>query len=418
MAEIDDYVERAATAIRRVLDEHHAVVQAELQSRIAEGEFADSTNNINPHHITTALRDLGNSGQIIWDRTPARGGQIIATIQPADQQRRTTKIEVAAARKRLLFARYSGWAQGTKRYPQGLIGPAGESAVRAAILAAGSLQPAFPNAGEASKLLGVDLPGAVDSAGYMVPFSAGIPGTPVTVLIEVKNIRSWIYPTAAELYQVLHKASVLQLARPAQQILPILICRRAHPTTFYMASQLGFVVIDMERQFVADVVTEAELLEVRNELHFHDLSRDKAPRARVRDRLQKVIPGALRQVRHHLECHLRGARVRDVVRDAALHHRPGRARRARGTTPQDRHRTRQARRVVSTPPRRTPRRPEQRRTENCRTHLPPRRANLGTWRAITYRAPRTRGGTARSSPLSLGRARPRRRTGTRPARRG
>ncbi|MHA6631892.1 hypothetical protein ACU61A_41220 [Pseudonocardia sichuanensis] len=290
MAEIDEYVERAATAIHRVLDEHHAVVHSELEARIAEAEFADSPNNINPHHITTALRDLGTSGQIVWDRTPARGGQVIATIQPADQRRRATKIEVAAARKRLLFARYGGWAQGTKRYPQGLIGPAGESAVRAAVLAAGSLQPALPNAGEVGRLLGVDLPGAVDSAGYMVPFSDGLPGTPVTLLIEVKNIRSWIYPTADELYQVLHKASVLQLARPQQQILPVLVCRKAHPTTFYMASQLGFVVIDMDRQFVADVVTEAELLEVRNELHFHDLSRVTAPSARVLDRLRRVLP--------------------------------------------------------------------------------------------------------------------------------
>lgn len=290
MADADDYVERAAAAIERTLDEHHAVVHPELEARIAEGEYSDSKNNINPHHITTALRDLGSAGRIIWDRTAARGGQVIATIQPADQRRRTTKIDVAAARKRLLIARYNGWAQGSRRHPRGLVGPAGETAARAAILRSGSLQPAHPEAGEVSNLLGVSLPGAVDSAGFMVPFTGGLPGTPVTVLVEVKNIRSWIYPTAGELYQVLHKASALQIARPDQQIVPILVCRKAHPTTFYMASQLGFVVIDMGRQFVAETVGDGELLEVRNELHFHDLSHLDGPSVRVRDRFQKVLP--------------------------------------------------------------------------------------------------------------------------------
>lgn len=290
MAEVDDYVERAAMMIMRVLDERHAVVHAELEARIAEGEYADSRNNINPHHITTALRDLRQSRQIVWDHGTARGGQTIATIQPADQRRRSVKIENTAARKRLLFARYSGWAQGTKRYPLGLIGRAGEEAVRSAILQSGALQPARPDAGEVGTLLGVELPGAVDSAGYMLPFTDGIPGTPVTILVEVKNIRSWIYPQTEELYQVLDKASILQVRRPDQQILPVLACRKAHHTTYTMAKQLGFIVIGMGRQFVADIVSEEELLEVRNELHFNDLHRVNGPSKRVLERFQRTLP--------------------------------------------------------------------------------------------------------------------------------
>jgi hypothetical protein len=290
MAEADEYTARATAMIKRVLDEHHAVVLSEIEARIAEGEFASSTGNVNPHHITTALRTLREAGELIYDRAPARGGgPDIETIQPADQHRRATKIEKAAARKRLLYARYRGWAQGTVRHPKGLIGPAGEAAVRRALLRAGTLQPAAPDAGEVSELLGTRLPGPVDSAGYMLPFTGGIPGQPVTFLIEVKNTRSWIYPSSIELYQVLNKASLLQLQHPAQPIIPFLACRKAHATTFWMAQQLGFVVVEMNRQYAGDVV-EDDLMEVRNELYFGDLTRGSEPSIRVQDRLRKTLP--------------------------------------------------------------------------------------------------------------------------------
>jgi hypothetical protein len=296
VAEADEYTARATAMIKRVLDEHHAVVHPEIEARVAEGEFASSTGNINPHHITTALRSLQKTGELIYDRAPARGGRIeIVTIQPANQHRRATKIEKAAARKRLLYARYSGWAQGTVRHPKGLIGPAGEAAVRGALLRAGTLQPATPDAGEVSELLGTHLPGPVDSAGYMVPLAGGIPGRPVTLLIEVKNIRSWIYPSSAELYQVLNKASLLQLQHPAQPIIPLLACRKVHATTFWMAKQLGFVVVEMNRQYAGDVV-EDDLMEVRNELHFDDLTRGSEPSIRVQDRLRNTLPAICEEV--------------------------------------------------------------------------------------------------------------------------
>ncbi len=139
-------------------------------------------------------------------------------------------------------------------------------------------------------LLGVTLPGPLDSADYLVPFDTkGLPQSPVTILFEVKNLRSWIYPSSEELYQLLHKAMVLQNARPEQPIVPVFVCRRAHKTTFWMSQQLGFVTIDMGIQYVGDV-EEHEALEVRNELHFRDLAPGKGPSLRVLDRLTKTLP--------------------------------------------------------------------------------------------------------------------------------
>ena len=290
MPDTDEYAARAAAAVMRVLEEHHAVVHPELEARIAEANFAQSRGNIDPHHITNALRDLRDSRQIEWAEGTTRGGHTIETIQLTNTRLRATKTTATAARKRLLYARYTGWAQGTKRHPQGLIGPAGEAAVRSAILASGAMQPAVPDAGEVSRLFGVRLPGPVDSAGYLVGVDpSGVPQPPVTVLVEVKNIRSWVYPGASELYQLLHKALLLHQAQPQAPLVPVFVCRRAHPTTFWMAKQLGFVVIDMNRQYAGDV-GEQELLDVRNELHFNDLYAGAGPSLRVRDRFTKVLP--------------------------------------------------------------------------------------------------------------------------------
>lgn len=314
MAGTDEYVSRARAAILDVLDAEDAVVHPELEARISEAGHRGDPGNIDPHHITTALRELGDADQIEWVKVVTRRGREVTTIQPTDTRGRTTRLARASARKRLLLARYEGWAQGTKRYPRGLIGPAGEQAVRSAIWESASLQPAAPAAGETSRLLGVKLPGPLDSAGYLVPLnSSGLPQAPVTVLFEVKNLRSWIYPGATELYQLLHKAAVLQTAQPEQPIVPVFVCRKAHKTTFYMAKQLGFVVIDMGIQFAGDI-DEEKLLEVRNELHFHDLARGQGPSLRVRDRLIETLPRTGPEVAQQWAASVSDESMTDLIR--------------------------------------------------------------------------------------------------------
>lgn len=296
MPEAYEYVARATQRILDVLDEHYAVVHPELEARIAEGYHRDSDLNIDPHHVTTALRDLYKAGAIVTDRGVTRGGREIATITKAYVGRQKTKTAKAVGRKRLLLARYQGWSQGTVKDPHGLVGPAGEAAVRGAILKAAALQPHHPDAGEVSQLLGVRLPGPLDSAGYRVPIVNGHPQPPVTVLFEVKNIRSWIYPGSSELYQLLRKGVMLQTANPGTPIVPILVCRRAHPTSFWMAHQMGFVLIELEAQYAGNVPASA-LDEVRNELWFTDLRPGTGPSLRVAERLtSSKLPQLMPQI--------------------------------------------------------------------------------------------------------------------------
>lgn len=283
------YDAMAVDRIREVIAVEHAVLRRELESRLSEGFFATSRENIDPHHVSNGIRRLLERGELVQHGATARGGAHITTLQPADRTGRGDRIDRAAARKRLLWARYLGWATGTKRHPHGLIGPAGEAATRAGIIASGAVIPAAPDAKAVAQILGVNLAGPLDSAGITVPLnSQGIPGTPVTLLFEVKNVRQWLYPSAAEPYQLLGKAVQLQRARPDASIVPVLVCRKAHATSFWMASQLGFVIIDMDRQFVGNVDKES-YMEVRNELSLTDITLGDGPSLRVRDRLKDVI---------------------------------------------------------------------------------------------------------------------------------
>lgn len=290
---------RIATAKKRLLDlldEQHALVKPEAITRLAETYFKGDTKNIDPHVTGQAIDELVREGDIVVTAAQrTRGGRSVRTIQLADDTGRATAIDKAARRKRLLYARYLGWATGSNRYPRGLIGPAGETAVRRAIIESAALQPENPGAGEVSKILNVRLPGPADSGGYMTPIVAGIPTATVTVLIEIKSIREWIYPTSSELYQLLYKAMLLKRYNPTVPVVPILVCRRAHPTAFYMAKQLGFLVIEMRAQFLGDTLAEDEVNEVRNELGFTDLYRSAGPSLPVRDRLSKHLPPVIVQ---------------------------------------------------------------------------------------------------------------------------
>jgi len=107
----EDRLEVAKDRLRQMLNEHLAVVKPEAIARLGEGYQRGDTRNIDPHLTGRALQELERAGQIITaPANKTRGGAAVATIQPADQRKRRTTIEKAASRKRLLYARYLGWA--------------------------------------------------------------------------------------------------------------------------------------------------------------------------------------------------------------------------------------------------------------------------------------------------------------------
>ena len=93
------------------------------------------SQGINPHLLTNARRRL-LSAQIIDEvSVSTRGGARISVYGLVRRRRMTSYYDTAAGRKRLLHARYRGWATGTSRGPN-MIGAAGERVTQASMQAA------------------------------------------------------------------------------------------------------------------------------------------------------------------------------------------------------------------------------------------------------------------------------------------
>ena len=119
---------------------------------------------------------------------------------------------------------------------------------------------------------GVTFNGPLDWAGMIS--SPEPPFQSAAALMEVKNVRSWLYPSSAEVHQLLRKAAVFQQAHPDAHVVPLLVCRRLNRRMWAMAKHLGFRVLDMRVQPTSTIPDEEHFNEVRIELGYYDLRRD------------------------------------------------------------------------------------------------------------------------------------------------
>jgi hypothetical protein len=286
-----EYVQLGREAILHLLDAEHAAPWIEIEARIADRPYEPVGIRVEPHHLSAARAQLAGDGTIVAATGPTRGGSDITLFHLAGALGR--HLDDVMARKRLLTARYYGWARGTRTRP-GRFGPAGEAAVQAAMLAAAPSGYTIDSpGGQVANLLGVPVLGPLDAAAhYLTRDAAGLPGRVITVPVEVKNLRDWIYPSSGEIYQLLNKAAKVQEAVPDRSIAPVFVCRRAHITAMRMAKEVGFFIIPIERQYVHHVEEEA-LREIRAELGLFDLVQQVGVDERLerffRTHLPKVI---------------------------------------------------------------------------------------------------------------------------------
>jgi len=274
-----------------MLDTYHAMTVSEIEAR-----GSDRTWNpviwpwrINPHHFVNARRTLFAIGEIepttaptrshpepiiTWSRVPTRG--IVGLIQ------------AAAARKRLLTARHAGWAE-RGGAGHGLIGRAGEDAVHAAMTAPTSKMSQV--SGSTAQLLGVPLIGELDNSAFYVDASDGTP-VAITVMVEVKNTRSWHYAEDIAVLLFLAKAAHLQHQRPGALILPVFVCRQVQYKLWELGEIHGFLPAMVEQQLVLpDPDLDQDVLnEVLNGLGYQDLKLGNAPTNRHRGIFATSVP--------------------------------------------------------------------------------------------------------------------------------
>ena len=149
----------------------------------------------------------------------------------------------------------------------------------------------------------------------------GIP-FPTTVLIEVKNVRHWIYPAHAELYQLLSKAANLQARFPNQRFIPVLVCRQVHYLTFQLAKTLGFVAYYMQIQPILShsAIIASAVAEVRDELGYNLVQTADAHSGLVTTFSANLPKLALRTSERWAETAARVAPFAQRLRDPTLPH--------------------------------------------------------------------------------------------------
>lgn len=281
-----DFVALGTRAVLELIDEEKAVVWPEVEAKLFDRTWTSAGHPIDPHILTLVRARLLADGTLETTVERARGGRAIATVHRPLGSRNKRPIITAAGRKRLLHARYLGWATGTAATGNGVTGPALESVVDA------SLREASPSGyrlysdaprGEIRTLFGAPVPvGPLDNGALLTLF--GPAQTVVglfSVLVEAKNLREAIYPRTPELHQLLEKAGRLQADHPERAFVPVLVCRRVQYRLWAMARQLGFYVIQTKRQYVPSILADTPdrrrlLDEVNDELGYDLVAHDGA----------------------------------------------------------------------------------------------------------------------------------------------
>ena len=287
------YDDLAYNAIRDLIHQEHAAVWHEVEAKLAEHHQPGAPRGINPHHLTNGRRRLIAEGLIKEVADTTYGNRVVSVLVPCDQRGRRDAIRTAMRHKRALEGRYLSWSQESERHPN-LIGDGGERVVHASlrqtVAGYGLIN---PDRGEVDFLFDANVPGGpLDNAAH-IALDAGDHLVAVTVLVEVKNLRGWIYPNTDGLYQLLYKAAALQAANPRRCLLPVLVARRVHYLAFRMAKHLGFHLI----QFDAGVqpilphwtVKEEDVHEIRDELGYVLMLTDQAMPG-VRAQFDRTIP--------------------------------------------------------------------------------------------------------------------------------
>jgi hypothetical protein len=246
----------AARGIQELLAVDGAATQPGMEAKLSDSVFPGFTRHVDPHHLTTARFRLLRAGVIEKLDEQTRGGGTVGTYVLAGPSK---AVQRKAGRKRLLHQRYLSWSRdhtkwGAAPIPAALERVVHSSLVRAAPFGYLLLRP--EGGGEVTRIAGAAVPGGrIDNAAFFTGLtSRGLPEKTALIAIEAKNVRQWIYPQTQELYQLLDKSAKLHIAHPDLDVLPVLVCRRAHYLTTKMAQHVGFHVIQTRRQYIRPAV--------------------------------------------------------------------------------------------------------------------------------------------------------------------
>jgi hypothetical protein len=273
-------------ALARFIETEGAAVWPEVEARLGETSWVhdhlDSTIPPNigpqPHQLSVAKRTLQRAGVIEEQTVTLSGRQVTAWLDAsASQRRRSTEVNRKAAEKRRIYRRFLSWTVKNR-----LCGAIAEQVVDAGLqeLKGSRLWiPPGARAGYITELLGrpIQVGGPLDATGAWLvdPYDPRAGFIPFAV--EVKNIRSWIYPWDHEAWDLLSKVADFP------DVLPVLVARKIHQVTFNCFKDIGALGCEMRQQWFAahgttkDSLTPATFEQTVHTLGFHDAKRASDP---------------------------------------------------------------------------------------------------------------------------------------------
>ena len=270
-----DPVAIARRAVLDLVERELAVAAPEVEARLCEHQQPGLPRRLDPVDVRQALSDLVASGQVRTDLgRPAAGRRavpIFTSSRPADPERTASVTE----HKRDLLARYLSWVDG----PDSPLQSAADHVVHA------SLQVAARSGYRVAPAPPIDVV-------MLAPTAPGhLPGEQVLMPLDVRHTRAWLVPETRALYPLLVKAVRIHLAEPDAPVVPMFVCRRAHPRLLAMGHDLGFLVVETRREFISPTVAETAVSDVRVRLGLTDLTRDDGPDRLLVSRLEQIVPG-------------------------------------------------------------------------------------------------------------------------------
>lgn len=260
-------------AIMHLLANRLVVPWTEVEARIAFQAY-DQFPPVQPVQLNDAKRDLIKDDLIVEEATQHQPP--VTTIRlpyPPGQKRMLQRLR---GERRKAYRTYLAWAQDSPVCGKHAERVVLESAKSAASDAGLWVPP--QTVGEIHTILGTTLNhGPLDVLAYVLAVPE--PTSDATLVIEVKNIHTWIYPWSRELWELLVKAAELP---PNVPTLPLLVCVRYAWQTGQMAKDTGFLLChfgkqvfspDIDAQAFADIQQEFGLaIEQHDGPHQHALN--------------------------------------------------------------------------------------------------------------------------------------------------
>ncbi len=252
--------------IVEILKTHIGAPTKELEARISD--FAPSRLAApDPHHVTTARQELLTDNEIDAVYVDGTAFYYLPSIEWDD-------IEPALGVKQRIHADFKGIAESYEK-----CGKNAEIVTYRALLVSDAWHTPFAPGDSVTHMNGRTTDYGLDLAAYgrKAQYRLGI---------EVKNIREWIYPESWPVWKTI--GSALEL-----NILPILVARRIHYTSFRLFKSIGMIGHETKSQtFSPDLEDhEHDILDaVKENLFYRDIELTDQPKEEQIGFFGRVLP--------------------------------------------------------------------------------------------------------------------------------